>query len=383
MWVEEKTTKNNVKRYVFYERYHCPLTGKQRRVSVSFNSKSRQAFKQASMVLQNKINQLTNNAMYADKPFSVAANEFIDQNKPFEKDNTTIRKKLSLKKVLELFGEDILLSGFTVSVLQSTISNFYKTHSFSYTKMIFGFICMVFKYSKRMKYIKDIDFLDDVEIRKKPTTTDDIKKAAAKYLDHDELKKVLTLLYQLNPAISLICEFQSLTGLRIGELAAIRFKDYDRKNSMLDINATLSWTKSTKDPEARIPPKNIYSVRKIYLNARAVEIIESFIRANRAAQLSPFTYPDTAYVFTTRGGHPYSVQNINKLLKKINFSKPISTHTFRHTHISMLAEQNVPLKAIMARVGHNEPKTTLAVYTHVTNNMDKVIIKALDTIQKA
>lgn len=152
---------------------------------------------------------------------------------------------------------------------------------------------------------------------------------------------------------------------------------------MLDINATFSWTKSVKDPGARIPPKNIYSVRKIYLNARAVEIIESFIRANRAVQLSPFNYPDTAYVFTTNGGHPYSPQNINKLLKKINFSKPISTHTFRHTHISMLAEQNVPLKAIMARVGHNEPRTTLAVYTHVTNNMDKVIIKALDTIQKA
>lgn len=165
-----------MKRYVFYERYHCPLTGKQRRVSVSFNSKSRQAFKQASIVLQNKINQLTNNAMYADKPFSVAANEFIDQNKPFEKDNTTIRKKLSLKKVLELFGEDILLSGFTVSVLQSTISEFYKTHSFSYTKMIFGFICMVFKYSKRMKYIKDIDFLDDVEIRKKNYNSRGYKK---------------------------------------------------------------------------------------------------------------------------------------------------------------------------------------------------------------
>lgn len=129
MWVEEKITKNNVKRYVFYERYHCPLTGKQRRVSVSFNSKSRQAFKQASMVLQNKINQLTNNAMYADKPFSVAANEFIEQNEPFEKANTTIRKN-----VLELFGKDILLSGFTVSILQSTISEFYKTHSFSYTK---------------------------------------------------------------------------------------------------------------------------------------------------------------------------------------------------------------------------------------------------------
>lgn len=35
----------------------------------------------------------------------------------------------------------------------------------------------------------------------------------------------------------------------------------------------------------------------------------------------------------------------------------------------MLAEMNVPLKAIMQRVGHNDPNTTLQIYTHVTENM--------------
>lgn len=61
--------------------------------------------------------------------------------------------------------------------------------------------------------------------------------------------------------------------------------------------------------------------------------------------------------------------------------KKISTHIFRHTHISMLAEMNVPLKAIMQRVGHNDPNTTLQIYTHVTNAMREDLQKKLEMIQ--
>ena len=35
--------------------------------------------------------------------------------------------------------------------------------------------------------------------------------------------------------------------------------------------------------------------------------------------------------------------------------KHLTTHIFRHTHISMLSELGVPLKTIMQRVGHNDP----------------------------
>ena len=37
---------------------------------------------------------------------------------------------------------------------------------------------------------------------------------------------------------------------------------------------------------------------------------------------------------------------------KISFNKHISTHIFRHTHISLLAEQGIPLEAIQDRIGH-------------------------------
>ena len=47
---------------------------------------------------------------------------------------------------------------------------------------------------------------------------------------------------------------------------------------------------------------------------------------------------------------------------------------------SLLAEQGVPLKAIMQRVGHNEPRTTMAVYTHVTESMKQEAVAALNRI---
>lgn len=59
--------------------------------------------------------------------------------------------------------------------------------------------------------------------------------------------------------------------------------------------------------------------------------------------------------------------------KKKRLEKPIqknlTSHIFRHTLVSRLAENNVPLKAIMDRVGHADAKTTIQIYTHVTKKM--------------
>ena len=46
----------------------------------------------------------------------------------------------------------------------------------------------------------------------------------------------------------------------------------------------------------------------------------------------------------------------------------------------MLAAMGVPLKAIMKRVGHNKPSTTLEVYTHVSESMQKELCEKLDQI---
>lgn len=71
---------------------------------------------------------------------------------------------------------------------------------------------------------------------------------------------------------------------------------------------------------------------------------------------------------------------INSVLAKLDYPKHITTHVFRHTHVSLLAEMGVPLKAIMQRVGHHNPGTTLNIYTHVTTTMQDEVIKKLDAI---
>ncbi len=80
---------------------------------------------------------------------------------------------------------------------------------------------------------------------------------------------------------------------------------------------------------------------------------------------------------------PLNREYINHILRKVEIpGKHLSTHIFRHTHISMLVEQGVPLKAIMKRVGHNDPKTTLAVYTHVTESMQEKMRESLNKIDQ-
>ena len=186
----------------------------------------------------------------------------------------------------------------------------------------------------------------------------------------------------INYHVPLLCEFQSLTGLRFDEAVAFRTQDYDRENAEMDINATLSNRDSFSNPAMRLFPKNVHSIRKVKLDAGAVQIINHFITANQARRLWKSKFADLGYIFVTNGGLPYDLHYINRTIKKLGFPKPVSTHTFRYTHISILAESNAPLKAIMERVVHNDPRTTLDIYTHITAEIKQEVNAAITNISK-
>ncbi|ESV54243.1 integrase [Streptococcus agalactiae LMG 14747] len=58
----------------------------------------------------------------------------------------------------------------------------------------------------------------------------------------------------------------------------------------------------------------------------------------------------------------------------------MTSHIFRHTLISILAENKIPLKTIMERVGHADSKTTIQIYTHVTKNMKNEVVDILNVL---
>lgn len=279
----------------------------------------------------------------------------------------------------------MLFIDFTPAVAEKIVSDMYYKEqlSYSYSNSTLIVIKAVMKYAKKSKYVQDISDFIDIKLRKRTATKKEVQRLQNKFLNADELKSCLKQLKEINPRIALAMEFIALTGLRCGELLALRVQDYDKLNSVVNINGTLLKSARNGEDIQRGTPKNIYSYRNVIINDRAKNILDSIILENkRLASWNSKKYKDRGYIFTNSTGNPFNIQYINKKLRQIKIAdKHISSHIFRHTHISMLAELGLSLKSIMQRVGHNDPKTTLSIYTHVTDNMNNEMrnkLKALN-----
>ena len=381
MWVETLTNSKGT-RYKYCERYELP-NGDTRKVSITLNSNSTYAHKQASIELQNKIKDVIkelhlnpNITMYE------VAQLWLEHTEPTVKISTHINHSLHVKKIFTYIDTGIPLVKVTPIMIENMVhSVYYKENlSYYYAKSILTTVRAIFRHAKRRRIIQDIHEIEDINVKKKPFTHTEIAKKQNKFLDAVELKSVLAQLTKLAPRIALLIEFMSLTGLRIGELLAVRYCDYDTKKATINVNGTLQYFYKNGSDIKRGTPKNIYSIRDIALDNRCVKILNTIITDNKRQSLWFKGYNEQGYIFTAKRGSPYDMQYINKLLKQVHIKgKHLTTHIFRHTHISMLAELGIPLKAIMQRVGHNDPATTLSIYTHVTQHMKDDIVEKLNS----
>ncbi len=60
--------------------------------------------------------------------------------------------------------------------------------------------------------------------------------------------------------------------------------------------------------------------------------------------------------------------------------RPITAHTLRHTHASLLMEQEVDIETISARFGHSSSKINKEIYLHVTAKLEEQRNQALKEI---
>lgn len=380
MWIEERQSKKGT-RYKYCERFELP-NGEIRKVSVIFNTNSSHARKQATIELQRKYEQAVKEidinkvVTYYDVAMS-----WLEHTEPTVKRSTHINHTIYVNKIFTYIDKALPIANLTAVTLEDVLHKVYYVEnlSYSYTRATFTTMKAIYKHAKRKKLIPSLIDFEDIEIKKKPFSHSDIAKKQNKFLDAVELKETLMQLSKIDSRISLLFEFVSLTGLRIGELLALRYSDYDKENATININGTIQYDYKNSSEIKRGTPKNIYSVRDISLSDRAVRILDSIMLENKRRTLWFEGYIDHGYIFTSSRGNPYDIQFLNRRLKGVHIEgKHLTTHIFRHTHISMLAELGVPLKTIMQRVGHNDPNTTLSIYTHVTKSMHDDVINKLN-----
>jgi integrase len=173
------------------------------------------------------------------------------------------------------------------------------------------------------------------------------------------------------------------SGLRLGELQALRWKDCDLNAARLRVTATYQGNIDGQPVFAQ--PKTAKSRREIHLSALAIATLQQHRLAQlrdryRAANL----WEDHGLVFATLTGRPLDGNNVRqrafrRLLERAGLP-PMRFHSLRHTAATLLMAEGVPIKVASEMLGHADITTTLRTYSHVLPGMQQQAADAMDRL---
>ena len=152
------------------------------------------------------------------------------------------------------------------------------------------------------------------------------------------------------------------TGLRQGELFALRWSDLNLSEGVLTVRATLAETKgvlSLKEPKSKA------GRRAVMLAAITVEALKKRRTQAEAEGLAEceLVFPDTNGGFLRRSN--FTRKTWHPIRNAAGIAETVTFHDLRHTHASQLLAQGAHIKVVSERLGHSDITLTLNTYSHL------------------
>lgn len=364
-------------KYQYRQKYPDPLLSTSdkivlKAVTVTLTKKTSQAWQQARAILKEKIAR----KMSAGKISSITLKqlkeyyfEYLDKQDKINKDSK-YQSHYIYKSHLNIFLNDvdpsIIVENMTMPYFKRYFDKMLETKSWSYANVRRAALWNMFDFGVGYGYL-NFNPLQNFRLRKLEISQSDLDvNIEDKYLTDDEYHRLLIEFKKRgrNDYVDFI-QFLYYMGLRVGEGGSLRVKDIVKNNGRYyaNINGTLMkrHKSGNKRGEFKKKPgaKSESSNRQVYLPPEAVEIYKRHDLGHKFLFVKK----------TTKNA--IEIGSINRYLKriaadaKINPDK-LTSHIFRHTHVSKLAEQGVPLEMIKKRVGHSDSKITEEIYYHIT-----------------
>ncbi len=163
------------------------------------------------------------------------------------------------------------------------------------------------------------------------------------------------------------------TGMRRGEILALRWSDVDLDSGTLSVTQTLE--KSRRDGLAFKQPKTKKSRRSITLPSITIDVL----RKHRAAQKELCLrlgrgWNDSNLVCAMPDGTPINPNTLTSgfasLVGRTDIPR-VTFHGLRHTHATQLFQAGVHPKVAQERLGHSTIAVTLDLYSHVMPGMQE------------
>lgn len=163
------------------------------------------------------------------------------------------------------------------------------------------------------------------------------------------------------------------SGMRMGEINALRLSDVDFKNKKINICGTIENGKNYSAFRVE-HTKTKSGMRKIPINVK----LEKYLK--RAVE--NYTPNEEQLIFFDKENNkPIATQSVNKVIRSICKRANVrmfSSHTLRHTYATRLVECNVPIKIVQNLLGHNDITITLNTYTSVLDDYESTAMNIIN-----
>jgi len=197
---------------------------------------------------------------------------------------------------------------------------------------------------------------------------------------HDErptatLDQVWELADAVEPRYRTLILVATFTGLRLGELAALRRRSFDLLHKTVTVREQLHQLDSGRTIIGK--PKSDAGLRTVDLPAFLAPIVEEHLDGFVAAT------PETL-VFAGPKGAPLTRSNWNTRFRRAasavdGLPGGFRFHDLRHTGNTLAARTGASTKELMVRLGHSSPRAAL-LYQHATRERGAEIAAAIDEL---
>lgn len=203
------------------------------------------------------------------------------------------------------------------------------------------------------------------------------KKTKVDFWTLEEFQKVISLLYKgdyYEHYLFISFWLLFMTGMRIGEAAALQWSDIDFETGMLSITKTLYY--KTMSDYKFVEPKTQASIRTLYIDSDTINELKTW------KEVQQKVLPKCTLVLSYNGT-PTSKTTLPRALEKLAKLAGvhrIKIHALRHSHASLLISMGENPLLIKERLGHEKIQTTLGTYGHLYPNTNLEVANKLTGI---
>ncbi|WP_334330541.1 tyrosine-type recombinase/integrase [Companilactobacillus sp. HBUAS59699] len=240
--------------------------------------------------------------------------------------------------------------------------------STNYSGLVYGVLRQILDYAVTLNYVEE-------NVSKK-TGSIPKKKVDIPYWTLNQFERVISTIYvddYYEHMCFVMIWLYYMTGIRVGEGLALRWKDVDFENKKLKIYQTLKMV-NRNNFVVQDHTKTKSGMRTIALDDETINCLKDWKKVQRS-------HGDNDFILTCTGSpqHRSTVKRIIEKYAKAAKVPVIQPKGLRHSHVSYLinvVHANITL--ISNRLGHSSPDITLKYYAHMFPKADDVIAKEMN-----